>query len=189
MSNVKITEKTDQELMLLYQDGNENAFEELYRRYSGKVYSYLQKRLTERNWVDDVFQMVFTKLHQTRHQYNPSYRFDQWIFVMTKTVLLDFWKTTGVKTSRFFSTSIDNVAQSKLPIAEPVTEKPGFLPELIMATLSSDQRHAVELKFIDELSYQEIAKKLSRSEESVRQLISRGIRKIRKQNKNPGDNL
>ncbi|MBK9294166.1 MAG: sigma-70 family RNA polymerase sigma factor [Oligoflexia bacterium] len=181
MSDEKLSKETDTKLMLLYQGGDEKALEELYRRYSGRVYAYLKKRLFNKDWADDIFQQIFAKLHQTRHQYNPNYRFDQWIFVMTKTVLLDFWKTTEVKNKRYFSESIDNVVNSESLITQPMVDKHAVIYEPSMAVLSSDQRAAIELKFIDELSYHEIANKLGRTEESVRQLISRAIRKIRKQ--------
>ncbi|MBK8204951.1 MAG: RNA polymerase sigma factor [Bdellovibrionales bacterium] len=186
MNDGKAIQKTDDELMLLYQEGDERALEELYRRYSGRIYAYLRKRLSDKDWVDDVFQQVFTKLHQTRHQNNPAYRFDQWIFVMTKTVLLDFWKTTDVKTKRYFSQSIDSVASVNMPVSQPMVESPELIPEPVLAGLSPDQRSAIELKFIDELSYQEMADKLGRTEESVRQLVSRAIRKVRNQIKVSG---
>jgi len=186
MCDGKLSEKSDNELMLLYQEGNEQALEELYRRFSGRVYAYLKKRLSDKDWADDVFQQIFTKLHQTRHQYNPAYRFDQWIFVMTKTVLLDFWKTTDVKTKRYFSQSIESIASVDLPVSQPMVENPELISEPVLAGLSPDQRSAIELKFIDELSYQEMASKLGRTEESVRQLVSRAIRKVRNQIKVSG---
>lgn len=186
MNGGNTTARTDEDLMLLYQKGDERALEELYRRYCGRIYSYLKKRLSDRNWVDDVFQQIFIKLHQTRHHYNPVYRFDQWIFVMTKTVLLDFWKTTDVKTRRYFSLPLESVPSVDMPISQPLIEESSLISEALMASLSPDQRSAIELKFIDELSYQEMAVRLGRTEESVRQLVSRAIRKVRNQMKIPG---
>lgn len=171
-------EATDEELMIAYQAGDERAFELLYSRYSERLYSYLKRRLENKDWVDDVFQMVFTKLHRTRHQYDPVHRFDQWVFVMTKTVLLDFWKTTDLKTKRYFATSIDQVPESSLPTVQPAFEVASSLSLSSLTALSPEQKSAVELKFIDDLSYREIAKKLNRSEENVRQLVSRALKKI-----------
>lgn len=185
MSDGKLSRKTDEELMLLYQRGSEPALEELYRRYSGRLYAYLKKRLSDRDWADDVFQQVFTKLHQTRHQYDPKYRFDQWVFVMTKTVLLDFWKTTDAKTKRYFAQSIEEVNPANLPVCQPAHEETGMISEPLLAALSPDQRSAIELKFIDELSYFEMAGKLGKSEDSVRQLVSRGLSRLRRHLKVP----
>jgi RNA polymerase sigma-70 factor (ECF subfamily) len=180
MTHDNFSRKTDEELMLLYQQGDVPAFEVLYQRHSGKIFNYLKKRLGDEVWTDDVFQLVFAKLHQTRSQYNPSYRFDQWVFVMTKTVLLDFWKTTGAKTKRYFSESLDHLSSAQQPIAESNYIEAPSLSEALTAGLSFEQQSAVELKFIDELSYQEISKKLNRSEQNIRQLISRALKKIRK---------
>lgn len=186
MSDGKLSNENDEDLMLLYQQGSEQALEELYRRYRGKIYAYLKKRLSDSHWTDDVFQQVFTKLHQTRHQYDPKYRFDQWVFVMTKTVLLDFWKTTDVKTKRYFAQSIEDLDPANLPAYQPALESaPRVIAEPLLAALSPDQRAAIELKFIDELSYIEMAGKLGKSEESVRQLVSRAFRKLRHHLKAP----
>lgn len=192
MKNNRNVELSDEELMLLYQEGDELAFEQLYNRYSGRIYSYLSKRMREKNWVDDVFQMIFIKFHKTRHQYQPAYRFDQWIFIMTKTVLLDFWKTTDLKTKRYFSEPLDHHLVSEISNARPhVIQSTEFFSGPLMAEISDAQKTALKLKFFDELSYQEIANKLSRSEESVRQLISRAIRKMKtrfqKTNSKEGD--
>ncbi len=172
-------DRTDEELMGLYQNGNEAAFEELYSRYRSRIYGYIKLRLSEKDWVDDVFQLVFTKLHRTRHQFDLNFRFDQWVFVMTKTVLLDFWKTTGVKNKRYFSESLESAPVDQLSTIDPIPTNPTLLPEAVMASLSQDQRSVVEFKFIDEMSYDEIAKKLGRSQESVRQLVSRALRKLK----------
>ena len=169
--------KSDEELMLAYQEGDEKSFNEIYGRYSARVYGYLRKRLDQKNWVDDVFQMVFVKVHKSRHQYDPAYRVDQWIFVMTKSVLLDFWKTTDVKTKRFYSKSLETLPEVQFPTVSPQSDVVSLMPEL--SALSKEQREAVEFKFIDELSYHEIAQKLKSSESNVRQLVSRGIRKLR----------
>lgn len=173
------TRLTDEELMLKYQKGDESAFQELYRRYESRVYGYLRKRLENKNWVEDVFQMTFMKLHRSRHQYNPAYRVDQWIFVMTKSVLLDFWKTVEVKNKRYFSQSLEDLSPELHPRTENSIETSPSLPVEFLAGLSSEQQSAIQGRFLDELSYREIAQKLNRSEQSVRQLVSRALRKLR----------
>ncbi|MND02121.1 RNA polymerase sigma factor [compost metagenome] len=48
-----------------------------------------------------------------------------------------------------------------------------------LSGLPADQRQAIEMRVIDELSYEEIATKLNRTQESVRQMVSRGLKKLR----------
>jgi RNA polymerase sigma-70 factor (ECF subfamily) len=49
----------------------------------------------------------------------------------------------------------------------------------LLKGLPADQRQAVEMRVIDELPYEDIAQKLGRSEASVRQMVSRGLRRLR----------
>ena len=49
----------------------------------------------------------------------------------------------------------------------------------ILDGLEPDQRQAIEMRVISELPYGEIAAKLGRSEVGVRQMVSRGLRKLR----------
>lgn len=42
---------SDQELMSLYLKGDQLAFEEIYKRYKDRVYSYLKKRLTNQTQI------------------------------------------------------------------------------------------------------------------------------------------
>lgn len=174
--------------MIRYQQGEERAFNLLYDRYNGRIYGYLKRRL-QSVWADDVFQQVFIKLHRTRHQYNPQYQFSHWIFVLTKTVLLDFWKTTGVQTQRYFSQNFETTtnADANENVTAPIEPPRGrALPEQMLAGISGNQRAAVELRFVDELSYREIAERLKSTEASSRQWVSRALKTIRNRMEKPG---
>jgi RNA polymerase sigma factor (sigma-70 family) len=174
--------QSDELLMKAYQAGDLKAFDTLYRRHSGKVYGFLRKRLSRREEVDEVFQQVFTKLHASRSQYDPSYPFTQWMFVMTKTVLLDHWRKSKrtedqpMESDPALSASFKNAAASEAYAGAAALNDSQLSA---FSGLSQEQRRAVELRVIDEASYEEIAHKLKRSEESVRQLVSRGLKRLR----------
>lgn len=53
--------KTDQELVLAYQSGNESAFEHLVRRHKSKVYSYILFNVKDPDLALDIFQDAFSK--------------------------------------------------------------------------------------------------------------------------------
>jgi RNA polymerase sigma-70 factor (ECF subfamily) len=171
--------KTDEELMLAYQGGDLEAFTQLYQRNSSKLFGYLRKKIG--NAADDVFQLVFLKLHRTRSQYDPKYLFEQWLFVIARSVLLDYLKqerrlSQGLK--------IDSEAEVE-KIADPSSqgEVPSAYSEvdgmLDSGSLSEEQGEVVKLRVLDDLTYGEIAERLKRSEMSVRQLFSRAMRKLR----------
>src|SRR5437868_3329601 len=86
--------RTDEELMLAYQQGDSSAFNELYERYSGRVYSYLEGKVFNKNERDDLFQAVFLKLHKSRHLFDPAFQFAPWLFTICRTTVLDFIKAS-----------------------------------------------------------------------------------------------
>ncbi len=164
---------SDEVLMTKYKQGDELAFCELYQRHSSKVYGYLVQRLKERPVVDDVFQATLLKLHRSRGQYNPSFPFLPWLFTICRTVMID--------AVRKKENSIEDLSPEYIEQAHAQTqdlEPKVSLPNL--AVLSESQKQAVTLRFAHDYSFDDISRRLETSPANVRQLISRAIKKLRK---------
>lgn len=164
--------------MKAYQGGDFHAFDRLYQQNSEKLYAYLKKKLGSE--ADDVFQLVFLKLHRSRAQYDSKYLFEQWLFVIARSVLLDYLKQ---KRRLNKGLPVDSSAEVE-EISDPVSQSdPGSsydqIEALDLRQLSTEQNEVLRLRVLDELTYSEIAEKLNRSEVSVRQLVSRAIKKLR----------
>lgn len=170
---------TDQELMRAYLTGDESAFAVIYERYSGKIYSYLQKKLKTREETDEVFQKVFLKFHKTRKNYDSQYPLLQWLYVVTKTTLFDHFRLQGrqIKTDDTPIEEINSLQVSQEPLSEALIVGRDVS---ILSSLSAEQRTAVEMRIIDECSYEQIALTLNKSQQGVRQMISRALKKIRR---------
>lgn len=157
--------------MLAYQQGDNAAFNELYERYSGRVYAYLGNRVFNRNERDDLFQAVFLKLHKSRHLFNSTFQFAPWLFTICRTTLLDFLK----------------MRKAEVISAAPITDQivgevsPDSALSLSQAglELSDQQRAALEMRYRDGLDFSKIADRLKISSSNVRQVISRAVRKLR----------
>ncbi len=170
--NEKLDQLTDEELMVLYQEGHEDAFNRLYRRYSDRVYGYLRKRLNDPHAANDVFQASFMKLHRSKAQFNSTYTFAPWLFTVVRSVLLDWHKAQ--KRNALNSEFREETFQAS-ETDEPLTPFPR--PEL--SKLPETQRLAVEMRYFGELSYEEIATQLETSPGNVRKLVSRGIKSLK----------
>jgi RNA polymerase sigma factor (sigma-70 family) len=161
---------TDEELMQEYQQCNEKAFEVLYQRHSGKVYGFLKKKLKDEAFVDDVFQATFLKLHHARSHYDPNFPFLPWLFTVCRSVLVD-----SIRKRERISEDLNEVAIENAVANEEVAPEP--LPDL--GALPASQRQAIALRYEQDLSFEEIAKRLETSPANVRQMISRGIRRLK----------
>lgn len=164
-------ESSDEELMKAYQSGDLSAFGILFERHKGRVFGFLMKKLGRRFEAEEVFQTAFTKLHQSRRLYDPNFRFAPWLFTITQSVLKDHFR----KQKRNLEDSVGDIGDE---FAAQEKENLG-LPDLEL--LDERQRLAVELRYGQDLSFDEIAEKLQTSSLNVRQLISRAIKKIRKE--------
>lgn len=167
---------SDEELMLAFAlEDNLRAFETLYKRLSPKVYGYLRLRLQNSEDVDEVFQKVFAKLHSKRSSYNQDYRVLQWIFVIAKSTLLDHLKSAKRKAN------LKEAIKNSEPLSQNDTHS--SLSEQmntnLLKGLSTEAQAVVQLRVIDELEFDEISKLLGKSEASVRQILSRSIKKLR----------
>ena len=162
---------TAEELMLHYQTHSPteayNAFNELYTRYSQRVFSFLNKKVKNSADCEDILQKVFIKIHESKHLYKNKYKFEQWLFVIAKTQTLDYFRAN----KRY---------QDRLNKFEPEVFEQIEVDMSLLKSLDADQQELLEMKFIDELSYLEISKIVNKSEVSLRKSLSRVVGRLNK---------
>ena len=157
--------------MTLYQSGDYAAFECLYERHSGRVFQYLKGKVAS-EVAKDLIQEIFLKVHRSREAYQSQYPFLPWLFTVARNTLNDFFKSSDQNVIKI---EIDSV---------PLTE------QLIHATSEHDlsaaisglphvQRRAIELRYLNDWSFEKIAEEMNTTPENSRQIVSRGIKKIR----------
>ena len=156
--------------MVAYQEGNDRAFSVLYNRHSGKLFGYLKNKLKDSHFAEDVFQATFLKLHKNRSRYDPSFPFLPWLFTVCKSVMIDQTR----KKSR--------IREDGDAVALELAEAPQLVESVSLPNLDSlpeMQQKAIELRYAQDLSFQEIAKKLETSPSNVRQLVSRAVKQLK----------
>jgi RNA polymerase sigma factor (sigma-70 family) len=166
---------SDEDLMALYQGGDVRAFETLFQRHSGRVLAFLRQK-TSPEVARDLTQEVFLKIHRARHQYSAQYPFLPWLFTITRNALVDRERLNESKVARHSTEEVETGASfSEGPVDE------GRREELARAlsTLPAQQRRAIELRYMNEWTFERIAADMQTSPVNVRQLVSRGIKKIR----------
>ena len=157
--------------MTLYQSGDYAAFECLYERHSGRVFQYLKGKVSVEA-AKDILQETFMKIHRSRAQYQPQYPFLPWLFTVARNNLNDFFKRSDQKVVRI------GIAADSLP----ETLLPNTSDHDLSAALSGlphIQRRAIELRYMNEWSFEKIAEEMKTTPDNTRQIVSRGIRKIR----------
>lgn len=174
-------ERSDEELMLAYQEADSRAFEELYDRTAEKLYGYLERRLSSPELVDEVFQNTMAKFHQTRFQYRPPLPVLPWLFTICRTVMIDTLRQQE-KRRENFDDDMDKYEGNhgtSQPGSPPLSE-PAFSEGVRgLRTLSDSQKEALTLRFEHDLSFEDIARRLETTPANARQLISRALKKLK----------
>lgn len=160
---------TDEQLMVRYQNGDIKAFDEIYNRHSGKIWSFLKKRIKNQEKVEEICQEVFIKIHKSKHLFNPSLTLIPWIFMITKSVMIDSLR----KESTLYEKSFDD------SLFEPSGEVLNTIDNL-SESLSPKQKQALELRYVEGQDFEEIAKILNTSPINARKIISRSVIRLKK---------
>ena len=169
--NEKLNQMSDEDLMALYQSGDAQAFDVLYKRHAGRVLAFLQKKTTTES-ARDLLQETFLKVHRSRHQYSVQYPFLPWLFAITRNALVDFVRLNETKVALSSVTGIETPSE---PLEATWThDLSGALQ-----TLPVNQRRAIELRYLSDWTFEKIADDMKTTPTNVRQVISRGIKKLR----------
>ncbi len=160
----------DTKLMELYKNGENMAFEVIYLRHKDRVYSYLDKRLSDKNVIEDIFQNIFVKFHNSRHIYSSEHPLLKWIYTICRSELLD-----SVKKSR----KIKLVSINEDQLICETKEIDDKIDLDSVKSLSEKEKLAIKLRYYSEEDFTDISKALKTSEANSRKLVSRGIKKLK----------
>lgn len=155
--------------MELYQSGEYLAFEVIYQRHQSKVFTYLTKRISDGDTINDIFQNIFIKFHKSRTNYDSSYPLVKWIYTLCRNELLDHIKKPTVREVEY--------KEEHQPSEDPEKSIPFEIEK--EKSLSQNEIVAIKMRYYSDEDFDEISKKLSISTSNARKLISRGLKKLR----------
>lgn len=172
---------TDEDLMLMYRDGDASAFEILYDRHKGPIYRYILRHCGNSGIAEELFQDVWLKLINARERYTVTAKFTTYLYRVTHNHLIDhFRKLQPVN-------PIDDEVQSDA-LASPVQDQPDRRAELEQQTrllldavesLPMEQRRVFLLKEEAGMSISEIADVLGENAETVKSRMRYAVKKLR----------
>jgi RNA polymerase sigma-70 factor (ECF subfamily) len=155
---------SDEELVKLYQDGNNSAFEVLLVRYKSTVYTNIMMVVHNRDLAEDIFQDTFVKAITTIQQgrYVETGHFGGWINRIAHNLIIDYFRRE--KNENTFSTDgveydiLNNAKLSDESIEDYLT-KEQMLTDVVnlLQYLPDNQREVLRMRFFEDLSFKEIA--------------------------------
>ena len=155
--------QSDEALMLLYQQGDQAAFEILYQRYKDVLYRYFVRHGSDRHQSEELYQEVWIKLINSVARYQPKAKFRTYLFTIAHNILIDFYrKIKPTQVVEFDDTEMtQELSNNPTPLALPEDEftlkqKTNQFMQALQE-LPANQQEAVLLHFEQNLSVEEIA--------------------------------
>lgn len=154
------------------------AFTFLLDFYWNEVYGFMLKRTQNETDTEDIVIETFSKAFDRIARYNPEYGFNTWLIAIAKNVHIDLLRK---KKSSFFVEITDeddrqaqNVADST-PTAEDKIIKEQNLSRLLdcIKHLKPQYQEVIQLRYFQEMTYQEIADELGEPLNNVKVKILR----------------
>jgi RNA polymerase sigma-70 factor (ECF subfamily) len=166
----------DSELVVRAKAGDQDALTAIYERYSAAIYRYIYFRVGEVELAEDLQAEVFLRMLEGIHRYEDrGWPISAWLYRIAHDRTID---TIRRRRSR---------QQVPLEAWNGTCEGPDVSIEVrfdheelkrMLEELTDEQRQVIHLRFMADMSVQEVARTLGRTEGSVKALQHRGIQSL-----------
>jgi RNA polymerase sigma-70 factor, ECF subfamily len=82
-------ERTDEELLAAYQQGDPGSFEDLLRRHRAPLFTFLLRMLGDRERAEDLAQETFLRIVKGAQAWEHRARFQTWLFTIARNLCVD----------------------------------------------------------------------------------------------------
>jgi RNA polymerase sigma-70 factor (ECF subfamily) len=167
-------------LVALAQQGDQQAFADLYEAYRPLVYRFLRRRVDGNDEaVEDLTEDVFVKLYEKLDRYvERGLPFTAWLYRIAHNQLVDYLRALPKQYAQPLDAVADVPESQTGAEYRSVLDRETLAPAL--ARLTDEQRQAVQLRFLQGLSVAETAATMGRSEEAVKKLQARALVNLRR---------
>lgn len=176
--------KRDYQLLRKALDHNDQqAYAELMRLYRDSIYYMLIRMVKNKDDAEDLTLMTFGKAFRYLDKYTPQYAFSTWLYRIALNNSIDFLRVKNnmpqyfeedlytTSTTSIIDQSEDNLQRT--PEDEIIDKQRLQLLRAAVSQLPDKYRKVIELRYYEDLAYEEIAQRLDLSLSNVKIQIMR----------------
>lgn len=155
---------SDQQLLELYQQGNESAISQLLERHARRLRDYIRMMVKDADTADDLMQEVMIKVVRVidEGRYTDKGRFLPWLMRIARNRVLDYFRAQKqAKTINEAEAGYDILGTTRIVEHsiedEIITEQTAEELRTLIEMLPDEQRDVVKMRYYEGLSFKEIA--------------------------------
>ena len=169
----------DKGLVSKLSKGKVRAFDKLFQKYSGKLYSFVLSYTGSHQEAEDITQEVFFKVWQNRHNLNPDLSFNAYIIVIARNLILNLFKRRAQNNKYVwhakYTTSLKNQTEDYVIFSDL-----RYHSDISVEKLPSRCKQIFMLSRQNGLSIKEIVERLHISPSTVENQINKALKLIRR---------
>lgn len=148
---------------------DQKAYAELMDRYKDSIYYMLLKMVNDSDDADDLTIEAFGKAFNRLHQYTPNFAFSTWLFKIATNNCIDFIRKKKKNVlsldNRYNNDDGDSLmielkSEGRNPEQEAIREQKMIIMRDVVTRLKPRYKQLIEMRYFEELSYEEIAEQL-----------------------------
>ena len=157
---------TDEELVQLYAEGNNEAFDVLLLRHKKRVYTYIYTTVKDVDIANDLFQETFIKAITTnkRGGYTEKGKFSSWILRISHNLTIDYFRKekneNTISNEEYGLDLLNNIKLYDTDMQEH-SDKEETLTNLVglIELLPDCQKEVLKMRIFEDISFKDIADK------------------------------
>ncbi|MCU9614987.1 RNA polymerase sigma factor SigW [Caldibacillus lycopersici] len=169
--------------------GDHNAFGEIVELYKSKVYQLCYRMLGNSHEAEDIAQEAFIRAYVNIDRYNIDRKFSTWLYRIATNLCIDrirkkkpdYYLDAEIAGTEGMNMYSQIAAEGMLPEDEVTSMELQALIQREILNLPEKYRSVIVLKYIEELSLNEISEILDMPLGTVKTRIHRGREALRKQ--------
>lgn len=162
------------------------VFADFYDEVSPRVLRYFARSTGDPHRAFDLTAETFAKAYEKRHSFlgDSDAQAASWLWAIARTELAQFRRSRRIEFQALARLKLERPRPSeeelrRIEALSAWTDAQAELAGAVVA-LPADQREALQMHYLDQLGYEEIARHLGVSNEVVRTRCSRGLKALRK---------
>jgi RNA polymerase sigma-70 factor (ECF subfamily) len=191
MTPKSYTDVSDQQVVVFAQEGREDAYRELVKRYERPVFSLVYRMVRDNETAEDLAQETFIKVLNNIDRYRPEFKFSSWLFKIANNITIDHLRRRQVDTisiegspdavtaERAHATAVTITSGGESPLEELESRELGAQIEQAIAKLRPEYRACIILRHVEDYSYDEIAEIVKLPLGTVKTYIHRARQELR----------